>query len=93
MSVAGPSLVAVLATIVWIALVVFLLLMWGRIVFDWVRVLRRGWRPTGVVLVLAEVCFTVTDPPVRLVRRLVPAVKLGEAALDFSASIVLIATL
>ncbi|CAN5332705.1 YggT family protein [soil metagenome] len=84
------SVVSVLATIVYFGLLAFLVLMWVRIVFDWVRVLRRGWRPRGVALVVAELSFTVTDPSVRIVRRLVKPIRFGEAALDFSSSIVLL---
>jgi YggT family protein len=84
------SIVSIVATVVFFALVLFLVLMWVRILLDWVRVLRRGWRPRGAVLLLAEVSFTVTDPPVRVARRIVRPIRFGEASLDFSSSIVLL---
>jgi len=37
-----------------------------RLVFDWVQMFSRDWRPSGVVLVLAEAVYSVTDPPLRL---------------------------
>ena len=83
----------IIATIVFVALVVFVALMWLRLILDWVRALRPGWRPTGVLLVVAEACLTVTDPPVRLVRRLVKPIAVGGARLDFAWSIVLILAL
>ena len=43
----------------------FFMALIGRLVFDWVQVLARAWRPTGAVLVVAEVVYTVTDPPLR----------------------------
>ena len=53
-----------------------------RVVLDWVQVLARDWRPRGFVLVLAEVVYTITDPPVRALRRVIPPVTLGTIRLD-----------
>lgn len=84
---------AVVASGIFIALVLFIVLMWLRIVVDWVRILRAGWRPRGLVLIAAEASFTATDPVISLVRRIVPPVRMGQARLDFSASIVLLLAL
>ena len=87
------GLIPLLATIVFVVLILFVTLMWVRLILDWVRALRPKWRPSGPVLVAAEMCFVVTDPPLRIVRRAVKPIKVGGAMLDFSWSIVLIATL
>jgi YggT family protein len=87
------SVVPVLATIVFVALVVFVLLMWVRLIVEWVRAVRPKWRPAGIALVVAEAAFAVTDPPVKLVRRVVKPVRFGGAAIDFGWSIVFILTL
>ena len=42
------------------------------------------------MLVVAEFVFTITDPPIRAVRKVLPPVRVGGAALDFSWSIVMI---
>lgn len=65
-------------------LFVFLLLLIGRLIFDWVQYFARDWRPTGIVLVLAEAIYTVTDPPLRLVRRVIPPLRLGTIQLDLA---------
>ena len=83
----------IIATVVFVALVIFVALMWVRLILEWVRALRPNWRPTGPLLVVAELCFTVTDPPVRLVRRGVKPIAVGGARLDFAWSIVLIVVL
>jgi len=85
--------VGAIATAVFVALVVFITLMWIRLILDWVRALRPKWRPTGPFLVVAELCFTITDPPVNVVRRVVKPIAVGGARLDFSWSIVLIVAL
>lgn len=81
---------SIIATIGYVALTVFFVLMWARFVLDLVRVFARRWRPRGIVLVLAEFVYTVTDPPIKLVRRVVPPLRVGGAALDFAWSIVML---
>ena len=51
---------------------------------DWVQMLARGWRPTGALLVLANLVYGLTDPPLRWLRRVVPALRLGGVGIDLS---------
>jgi len=67
--------------------------MWARFILDLARTFARQWRPRGLVLVLAETVFTITDPPVKAVRRVVPPLRIGGAALDFAWSIVMLAVI
>ena len=60
----------------------FILLLWARFILDWVMVLARGFRPRGVFAVLVDWVFTITDPPIRLFRRILPPIRLGQVALD-----------
>jgi YggT family protein len=76
-----------------LVLVVFFVFMWARLVFDWLRVLQPDWRPRGAGLVIAEASYAVTDPPIRVVRRAVPAIRVGAARLEFSWSIVMLSCL
>ncbi|WP_264031529.1 YggT family protein [Cellulosimicrobium sp. SH8] len=62
----------------------YLLLLIGRLVFDWVQFFARDWRPRGVMLVVAEVIYSATDPPLRALRRLVPPLSLGQVRLDLA---------
>jgi YggT family protein len=68
----------VLGLVVWI----FLLLLFVRLVFDWIQVFARDWRPKGVVLVVAEAVYTVTDPPLKALRRLIPPLSIGMVRID-----------
>ena len=81
---------SVLFWALYVALVVFMLLMWVRLILDFVVSFNRGWRPSGFGLVLAEVVFTITDPPIKLVRRFVPPVRFGGIALDLAWTIVML---
>ena len=66
------------------ALWIFLVLLIGRLIINWIQSFSRDWKPAGLVLVLAEACFTPTDPPLRLLRRYIRPVRLGRVALDLS---------
>ena len=72
-------------------LYVYIVLILARIVLEWTRQFARAWRPVGVAAVGVELVYTVTDPPIRLLRRLVPPLHLGTVSLDLSVIILLIA--
>ncbi|MCK9795526.1 YggT family protein [Isoptericola sp. 4D.3] len=71
---------------------IFLLCLVVRLVFDWVQFFARDWRPRGVVLVLAEAVYTVTDPPLRALRRVIPPLTLGQVRLDLAFLILFLGT-
>jgi len=82
--------VSVLFWALYAAISIFILVMWVRLILDFVVNFNRGWRPAGFGLVLAEVVFTITDPPIKLVRRFLPPVRFGGVALDFAWTIVML---
>lgn len=67
-----------------LALQLFTMLLLARIVMSWMVNLTPDWEPKGWVLVLAEVVYTVTDPPVKVTRRVIPPVGTGAVKLDLS---------
>ncbi len=69
----------------------FLILLIARLILDYIQMFSRSWRPTGVVLVLAEVVYTVTDPPLRALRRVIPPLRIGSITLDLSFLVLFIA--
>ncbi|MEU1209302.1 YggT family protein [Nocardia sp. NPDC056611] len=70
-------------------LFLFWLLLISRVIVEFIRSFARDWRPTGFVVVILEVIFTITDPPVKLLRRLIPPVNLGGIRLDLSIMVLL----
>ena len=74
-------------------LTIYLVVLIGRMIFSWVQVFARDWRPTGIVLVIAESIFTITDPPLKLLRRFIPTIRLGMMALDLSFMVLFIVIL
>jgi YggT family protein len=74
-------------------LTIYLVVLIGRMIFSWVQVFARDWHPTGILLVIAESIFTITDPPLKLLRRFIPTIRLGMMALDLSFMVLFIVIL
>ena len=77
-------------SLIHIALWVFIALLWIRFVVDWVQVFARNWAPTGFLLVVLEVVYSATDPPIKALRRVVPPLRIGSIAIDLSFIIVML---
>ena len=60
----------------------YLLVLLLRVVLDWVQMFARDWRPSGPLLVVANVVYALTDPPLRWLRRVVPVLRFGGVGLD-----------
>nr|BFE35243.1 YggT family protein [Actinomadura rugatobispora] len=71
-------------------LYIFLLFLIGRLILEVLQSFARSWRPTGVVLVIAEATYTITDPPLKLLRRFIPPIRLGNVALDLSFTVLIL---
>jgi YggT family protein len=84
--------VSVIFSLVALVLLLFLVCLVIRLVFDWVQVFARDWRPRGVVLLLAEAVYTVTDPPLRALRKVIPPLTLGSIRLDLAFLVLFLAT-
>jgi YggT family protein len=82
--------VQIVGEVINLVLRLFLLLLFARFVVDWVQVFARSWSPKGAVLVVLEVIYSITDPPIMFIRRFVPPLRIGSIALDTSFIIVLI---
>jgi len=74
-------------------LTIYLVILIGRMIFGWVQVFARDWRPTGILLVLAEAIFTVTDPPLKFLRRFIRPLRIGMVAMDLSFMVLFIVVL
>ncbi|GAA1198922.1 YggT family protein [Brevibacterium paucivorans] len=79
----------VLQILAWLlSLYVYVLI--GRVIIDLIQVFARDWRPTGVVLVLCEFIYTITDPPIKAIRKVIPPLRLGNVAIDLGFILVFI---
>jgi YggT family protein len=55
-----------------------------RFILDWVQVLSRNWRPQGPILVIAEIVYSITDPPLNWIRKFIKPIRLGTIQLDLA---------
>jgi YggT family protein len=81
------AVASILELLLWLYFIVLL----ARLVSDWIQVFARDWQPRGPVLVVLEAVYTVTDPPLKFIRRFVPPIRLGSIALDLAFIILFIA--
>ena len=68
----------------------FIALLWIRFVVDWVQVFARSWSPHGILLVLLEIVYSISDPPIKALRKVVPPLRIGNFVLDLSFLLVMI---
>jgi YggT family protein len=83
----------ILKIVLYYVLSIYLVILIGRLVISWIQAFARSWRPAGVVLVVAETIFTLTDPPLKFLRRYIPPLRLGTVALDLSFMVLFIVVL
>ena len=81
---------ALLFEVVGFALFLFWLLLIARIVVEFIRSFCRDWHPRGATVIILEVIMTVTDPPVNLLRRIIPQLTIGSVRIDFSIMVLLL---
>ncbi len=71
----------------------FLLALIGRLIIDWIQAFARDWRPSGPILVVAEGVYSVTDPPLRALRRVIPPLRLGSVQIDLAFTVLFVLVL
>ncbi|AEE45754.1 YggT family protein [Cellulomonas fimi] len=71
-------------SVLYLVVLAFFLLLLVRLVLDWVQFFARDWRPRGPALVIAEATYTVTDPPLKALRRVLPPIGIGSIRLDLA---------
>jgi YggT family protein len=83
----------ILRVVLTYVLTIYLLVLIGRMIFSWIQMFARSWSPTGIVLLIAESIYTVTDPPLKFLRRYIPTLRIGTVAMDLSFMVLFIVIL
>jgi YggT family protein len=76
--------------VIYLLLHVFLLLLLGRLVVDWVRMFAQRWQPARGAAVALELIYSATDPPLKALRRLIPPLRIGGISLDLGFILLLV---
>ena len=79
-------------TLYW-ALQLYFYALLARFVVELVVSVKPSWRPPGALLPILDFAYTITDPPLKFVRRFVPPLRMGPVALDLAWTIVVIGVL
>ncbi len=75
---------AIIGGLIELVLGTFIVLLFVRLIVDWIQMFARQWTPVGPVLVVLEGVYTATDPPVKALRKVLPPLRLGGVAIDLS---------
>ena len=86
-------MVSWIASIIHLILLIYIFVLFVRLILDYIPLFNRGWRPKGAGLVAAEAIYTVTDPPIRLFRRFIPPLRIGTLFRDFGFTFTMLAVL
>lgn len=81
---------AIVFSLLNLLLFLYTIVLIARVVFDWIQMFSRSWRPTGLVLVVANLVYSLTDPPLRALGKVIPPVRLGAVALDMGFLVLLL---
>ena len=72
----------------------YMLVLIARMIFDWIRFFSPLWRPSGVILPIANLVYALTDPPLSFLRSIIPPLRLGvNVAIDLGFMILFLATI
>ncbi len=77
-------------SILGLALFIFWLLLIARVVIEFIRSFSRDWQPRGATVVILEIILSLTDPPVKLLRRIIPQLTVGAIRFDLSIMVLLL---
>ncbi|GAA5230362.1 YggT family protein [Arthrobacter cryoconiti] len=76
--------------LLYLLLLLYFLALMLRLVFDWIQVFARDWRPRGLALLGASIIYRLTDPPLRKLRALIPPLRIGNVSLDIGFLLLLV---
>ena len=79
--------------IVYLFLLAFMYILFARFIMGMVMSIGRRWRPGRGSAAALEVVWSVTDPPLKALRRVIPPLRLGNVSFDLAALVLLVIVL
>ena len=83
----------ILQVVLTYVLTLYLVVLIGYMIFGWINVFVRPWYPPRVVKLVGESIYTLTDPPLKFLRRYIPPLRLGTVSMDLSFMVLFIVVL
>ena len=82
--------VVLVLQVFYVLLYLFILVMFARFVMSWVLAYGRRWQPGQAASATLESVWSVTDPPLKALRRVIPPLRIGNVSLDLAALLLLV---
>jgi YggT family protein len=82
----------IIRSVLYFIVLIFFIFLIGRLILDWIQVFARDWRPRGIMLVIAEAVYSVTDPPLKALRRVLPPLTIGQVQIDLAFIVIFLIT-
>jgi YggT family protein len=81
---------SILLQVVYLLLYLFLLTLLARFVLGWVLQFGRRWQPGRGAAAALESVWSVTDPPLKALRRVIPPLRIGTVSVDLASLVLLV---
>jgi YggT family protein len=81
---------SILLQVAYLLLYVFLLTLLARFVLGWVLQFARRWHPGRGAAAALESVWSVTDPPLKALRRVIPPLRIGTVSIDLASIVLLV---
>jgi YggT family protein len=81
---------SIIAQVVYLVLYFALLFVLTRLLMSYVMQFARRWRPGRGAAATLEVVWSVTDPPLHALRRVIPPLRVGTVSVDISLMLLLL---
>jgi YggT family protein len=82
--------IQLLLQVLYVLLYAFIMTLFARFVMSWVLAYGRRWQPGRVAAGTLESVWTVTDPPLKALRRVIPPLRIGSLSFDLAALLLLV---
>ena len=83
-------MLSIILQVAYLLLYVVYLTLISRFVMGYVLQFGRRWQPGRGAAATMEILWTVTDPPLKALRRVIPPLRLGTVSLDLSSLVLLV---
>ena len=83
-------MVSIVLQVVYLLLYVFFLTLLSRFVLGWIMHFGRRWQPGRGSAAALEVVWSVTDPPLNALRRVIRPLRVGTVSVDLASLVLLV---
>lgn len=83
-------MLSILFQVLYLVLYVFLLVLLARFVLGAVLQYGRRWQPGRGAAAGLESVWSVTDPPLKALRRVIPPLRIGTVSIDLASLVLLV---